>query len=40
MRESDNRIDALEEMLAHHEKTIEDLSNQLAGQWKIITEMD
>jgi len=30
----------MEEMLAHHEKTIEDLSSQLAGQWKTITEME
>ena len=36
----DKRIDAMEEMLAHHEKVIEELSGQLAGQWKTITDME
>jgi SlyX protein len=39
MQESDNRIDGLEELVAHHEKTIEDLSTQLAAQWQTITQM-
>ncbi len=37
---SDKRIEAMEELLAHHEMTIEDLSTQLAKQWKIISEME
>lgn len=40
MQKSDPRVDALEEILAHHEKTIEDLSTQLAGQWKIVAELE
>lgn len=34
------RIDAMEELIAHHENTIEDLSAQLANQWAIITDME
>ena len=34
------RIDAMEELIAHHEKTIEDLSAQLANQWATITDME
>ena len=34
------RIDAMEELIAHHENTIEDLSAQLANQWATITDME
>jgi len=34
------RIEAMEELIAHHEKTIEDLSTQLANQWATITDME
>jgi len=27
-------------MLSHHEKTIEDLSSQLADQWKTIVDLE
>ena len=40
MQKSDKTTDDIEEMLAHHEKTIEDLSAQLAKQWDIITTME
>jgi SlyX protein len=40
MQNSDKRINALEEMLAHHEKAIEELSAQLAGQWQTIRDME
>jgi SlyX protein len=30
------RITSLEEMLAHQAKTIDELSDQLAEQWKIV----
>ena len=39
MAQSENKIAGLEEMLAHHEKTIEDLSTQLARQWTVIAEL-
>lgn len=40
MPESGKRIDALEELLAHHESTIEDLSSQLAEQWKTVADLE
>ncbi len=40
MSVSEKRIGEMEEILAHHEKTIEELSSQLAGQWQNITEME
>ena len=40
MSVSEKRISEMEEILAHHEKTIEELSSQLAGQWQNITEME
>ncbi len=40
MQKNDKNIDAMEEMLAHHEKTIEDLSSQLAKQWIVISSME
>ncbi|WP_331372858.1 SlyX family protein [Sinorhizobium chiapasense] len=36
MSDADNRITRLEEMLAHQAKTIEELSDQLAEQWKVV----
>ncbi len=33
---SENRIIALEETVAHQAKAIEDLSDQLAEQWKVV----
>ena len=40
MQKNDENIDAMEEMLAHHEQTIEDLSAQLAKQWIVISTME
>ncbi len=40
MNKPDNAYDDMQEMLAHHEKTIEELSAQLAGQWKTISDME
>ncbi|UHS62734.1 SlyX family protein [Agrobacterium vaccinii] len=34
--DSENRIIALEETVAHHAKTIEELSDQLTEQWKVV----
>jgi len=31
-----HRVDALEEALAHSESTVQDLSDELAKQWKMI----
>ncbi|ARQ56232.1 UNVERIFIED_ORG: SlyX protein [Rhizobium etli] len=39
MSDETNRITRLEEMLAYQAKTIEELSDQLAGQWKIVEQM-
>ncbi|MCA1405773.1 SlyX family protein [Ensifer sp. IC3342] len=36
MSDADDRITRLEEMLAHQAKTIEELSDQLAEQWKVV----
>ncbi len=33
---SENRIIALEETVAHQAKAIEELSDQLAEQWKVV----
>ncbi|ANM08548.1 SlyX protein [Rhizobium leguminosarum] len=39
MSDETNRITRLEEMLAHQAKTIEELSDQLTEQWKIVEQM-
>ena len=36
MAEDISRITALEEMVAHQAKTIDELSEQLAEQWKVV----
>ncbi|WP_412064131.1 SlyX family protein [Rhizobium sp. SYY.PMSO] len=36
MSDEQNRIIKLEEMVAHQAKTIEELSDQLAEQWKVV----
>lgn len=36
MSEEENRITTLEEMVAYQAKTIEELSDQIAEQWKVI----
>ncbi len=36
MSDEQSRIDALEEILAHQAKTIDELSDQLAEQWKVL----
>lgn len=35
----EERITALEEMVAHQAKTIEELSDQLSEQWKVVDRM-
>lgn len=36
---SEDRIVALEEMAAHQGKTIDELSDQVSAQWKVIEQM-
>jgi SlyX protein len=36
MPDEKSRIDALEEILAYQAKTIEELSDQITEQWKIV----
>ncbi|AWM27239.1 SlyX family protein [Sinorhizobium fredii] len=36
MSDMESRIVGLEEMVAHQAKTIEELSDQLAEQWKVV----
>ena len=35
----EKRVIALEEILAHQAKTIEELSDQLTEQWKVVEQM-
>jgi SlyX protein len=35
----ENRVTALEEILAYQAKTIEELSDQLTEQWKVVEQM-
>ncbi len=37
--EEEDRLQALEEMAAHQAKTIDELSDQLAEQWKTVEQM-
>ncbi len=39
MAEETSRITKLEEMVAHQAKTIDELSDQLAEQWKVVEQM-
>ncbi|APG82985.1 protein slyX [Sinorhizobium americanum] len=39
MSDMESRIVRLEEMVAHQAKTIEELSDQLAEQWKVAEQM-
>ncbi|NTF43408.1 hypothetical protein A6U86_30900 [Rhizobium sp. AC27/96] len=36
MSDEQNRITTLEEMVAHQAKIIEELSDQIAEQWKVV----
>jgi SlyX protein len=36
MSDEPSRIDVLEEIVAHQAKTIDELSDQLAEQWKVV----
>ncbi|RDJ17045.1 SlyX family protein [Rhizobium grahamii] len=36
MSDETNRVTKLEEIVAHQAKTIEELSDQLAEQWKVV----
>ena len=36
MSDETSRVTKLEEIVAHHAKTIEELSDQLAEQWKVV----
>ncbi len=40
MQKTDKTDNGMEEMLAHHERAIEDLSAQLAKQWDMIARME
>jgi SlyX protein len=39
MAEDTSRITKLEEMVAHQAKTIDELSDQLAEQWKVVEQI-
>ena len=38
MSEQETRITQLEEVVAHQAKTIDELSDQLTAQWKVVEE--
>ena len=39
MKDLENRLDALEIKIAHHERHINDLSDMVSKQWKIIEKL-
>lgn len=39
MASAEDRITVLEELAAHQGRVIEELSAEVAGQWKVISEM-